>query len=53
MIFPIQQKTRSEGMKQIEYRVFDKNGISPTIMTHGGGKYAIKVLNEKEKMLDV
>ena len=49
MIFPIQQKTRSEGMKQIEYRVFDKNGISPTIMTHGGGKYAIKVLNEKEK----
>ncbi len=49
MIFPIQQKTRSEGMKQIEYRIFDKNGISPTIMTHGGGKYAIKVLNEKEK----
>ena len=34
-------------MKQIEYRVCDKNGISPTIMTQGGGKYAIKVLNEK------
>lgn len=48
-IFPIPPKTQSKEIRQIGYRVFDKNGISPTIMTHGGGKYNIKVLNEKEK----
>ena len=48
-IFPILPKTQSESIKYIDYRVFDKHGISPTIMTHGGGKYAIKVLNEKDK----
>ncbi|USF31170.1 DNA cytosine methyltransferase [Clostridium sp. MD294] len=48
-IFPIPPKTQSESIKQIGYRIFDKSGISPTVMTHGGGKYNIKVLNEKEK----
>ena len=48
-IFPIPPKTQSEGIKQIGYRIFDKSGISPTVMTHGGGKYNIKVLNERDK----
>lgn len=48
-IFPIPPKTQSESIKQIGYRIFDKSGISPTVMTHGGGKYNIKVLNERDK----
>ena len=48
-IFPISPKTQSEKIRHIGYRVFDTNGISPTITTHGGGKYSIKVLNEKDK----
>ena len=48
-IFPIPPKTQSESIKQIGYRIFDKSGISPTVMTHGGGRYNIKVLNERDK----
>lgn len=47
-IFPVPPKTQSGMIRHIGDRVFDKNGISPTIMTHGGGKYSIKVLNEKD-----
>lgn len=48
-IFPVPPKTQTGMIRHIGYRVFDKNGISPTIMTHGSGKYNIKVVNEKDK----
>lgn len=48
-IFPVPPKTQSGTIRHIGYRVFDKNGISPTIMTHSSGKYNIRVLNKKEK----
>ena len=50
-IFSISPKTQSVGIKHIKEninRVFDINGISPTIMTSNTGKYDIKILNKKQ-----
>ncbi len=50
-IFPISPKTQSVGIKHIKEninKVFDINGISPTIMTSNTGKYDIKILNKKQ-----